>query len=287
MQVLVHPGLNKCASTYVQDALDGARPDLKRAGTWYPEQSGPPCQYGLSRAYGFGPDDPSIAQQSVASLVGEAARHGCKRLILSSEYLSLYRPAAAERLMQDLQAAGCAVEFILFSRDPLDWIRSLFNQYVRTVEGAGQLPHIDAFVDQVLGNGAIDIARRYRMWANLVGPDAMTHYRLPGLVPEDTVLAPFAAFAGMPLHGTLDANRNASVDCNALWRIGQLRVGRRTKAEDRELEALLNGAPTDTLAPKHYATISPERLRRLQDTVIGPYHALPVADLGAPKALAA
>ena len=95
MQVLLHLGLNKCASTYIQNALDAARPALLDAGVWYPAQPGPPCQYGLSRAYGFGPDESDIPKAFVADLVAEAALRGCGRLILSSEYLSLHRPAGA------------------------------------------------------------------------------------------------------------------------------------------------------------------------------------------------
>ena len=64
MHVLVHLGLNKCGSTYLQHALHAARPRLIEAGTFYPEQSGPPCQYGLSRYYGFGPDAPGSSGQS-------------------------------------------------------------------------------------------------------------------------------------------------------------------------------------------------------------------------------
>lgn len=278
MKVLVHLGLNKCASTYVQHALDGTRCRLARAGVWYPAQDGPPCQYGLSRALGFGPDVPEVAPQTVAGLVGAARAAGCERMILSSEYMSLCRPRAAAALVADLDHAGCTARFVLISRHPLDWIRSLFNQYVRSVEGDRALPHIDAFVDQVLGNHTVDIAGRHAMWAGIAGAGALDHYRLTPDLQSNAVLQPFAEFASMAIAPAEDAC-NASVGIDALWRIGQLRAKPRARAEETELNALLDGQPTDRQAPAEYGTISHSRLNRLEDEVIRPYRALPYQDL--------
>ena len=286
MQVMVHLGLNKCASTYVQHALNAARPGLALRGTWYPEQDGPPCQYGLSRAYGFGPDEPGIEPQTLEHLLTDARQNGCDRLILSSEYFSLYRPRAASGLMIALDSAGCAPRFVLFSRDPIDWIHSLFNQYVRTVQNGRLLANIDAFVDQILKNGAVDIAARHRLWSGLAG-DRLEHYRLAQGTGTQAVLAPFSAFAGTRIPAPPAAESNASVGTDALWRIGQLRARPRTKAEDRELQRLLSGAPAPGPAPKDYATISPERLARLQNKVIDPYRDLPVDRVLGAQSLAA
>ena len=275
MHVLVHLGLNKCGSTFLQHALDAARLRLCAAGIWYPSQAGPPCQYGLSRYYGFGPDAPGIAQQTVATLVASARAASCGRLILSSEYLSLYRPAAAERLVADLTRAGCRAEFLFFSRPIVDWVRSLFNQYVRTVEGGRYLPGIDAFVDQVLENRAIDVARRYHQWDRLAAPGALRHLRISPGEDAMALLTPVSVFCSLDIAPPPDLPRNASVCTDSLFRIGQLRQEAPNRARNLELEALLNGGPPPGRAPADYLRISPAQHDRLVREIVEPYERLP------------
>ncbi len=97
MQILVHLGLNKCASTYLQQALAAAQSGLRRQGVFYAVEGGRPAQYGLSRHYGFGPDVDGVTRRSLRWLMAEASKRHCTRLIVSSEYLSLCRPAAIWR----------------------------------------------------------------------------------------------------------------------------------------------------------------------------------------------
>ncbi|MEM7056124.1 MAG: hypothetical protein AAF557_00920 [Pseudomonadota bacterium] len=280
MRVLVHLGLNKCASTYIQHALDHMRSEMAAQGTWYPNGADAPCHYGLSKYYGFGPEADGLKTQTVADVVQAAKSNGCQQLILSSEYLSLYRPKAASRLLEDLKLIGCDATFALFSRTLEPWIRSLFNQYVRTVEGGRYLRSIDDFVDQVLANRAIDIAARYKMWAGLVGQDCLVHYRLKGGSPDSAVLSPFSEFSSMDLVPPENTIRNNSVDFNALHRIGQLRGRFRTQTEEVELSRLLSGAQCATAAPPGYMQISAARMARMNAEIGEAYEALPYIELG-------
>ncbi|MEL7154165.1 MAG: hypothetical protein AAFN51_10345, partial [Pseudomonadota bacterium] len=194
MHILLHIGLNKCGSTFIQSALDHARPTLKAADTWYPEQEGPPCQYGLSKAYGFGPDAPDIAEQSLLDNFEQAEAQGCTKLILSSEYFSLERPEAARRLWRDLSSLARTVQVVAFSRDVFAWVHSLFNQYIKAVEGPGQLDDLNAFIDQTLGNRAIDVAARINMWREIVPARAFSHYRLDEGQDRHAALGVFETF---------------------------------------------------------------------------------------------
>lgn len=279
LQVLVHLGLNKCASTYVQHALDQNRHDLAANGVWYPYGGHAPCHYGLSKHYGFGPDAEDVPEVTVTDIVKQAKSAGCRRIVLSSEYLSLFRPVAARRLRDELNLCGCDASYVIFSRDFEDWVQSLFNQYVRTVEHGKYLPAIDDFVDQVLTNRAIDIAKRYRMWEDLVGGAKLAHYRLAPDQPAEDVLLPFSEFARMLLTKPDRAESNASVHPDALYRIGQLRRRDRTPAENEELARLLSGIPAPTPAPADYVRISTERKMRLDREVGDAYEALPVKHL--------
>ena len=279
MQVLVHLGLNKCASTFIQRSLDRARPTLKAAGTWYPRQDGPPCQYGLSKHYGFGPDSGEIEPQCAGGLIGQAARQRCDRLILSSEYLSLNRPEAAERLWRELTAEADEVELVIFSREVFGWVRSLFNQYVKTVEGLGQLDDLNAFVDQVLRNRSIDLSARIGMWASLVPDGVLKHYRLEVGRNWQAALGVFEDFAGLAIELDPGTERNRSIDEAALYRIGQLRRKLPSPERDREIGRLIGGGASPYPAPDGFLDISPDRRARIIREIVAPYALLPYLDL--------
>ena len=281
MQVLIHLGLNKCASTFIQTTLVHNRARLGESGACYPEGAGHSAHYGLSRAYGFGPNAPTVEPASLTDLVQAARATGTRRLILSSEYLSLHNPAGAQRMTDDLVQLGCEARFLMFSRTMPGWIRSLFNQYVKTVETGRYLSSIDDFVDQVLANRSIDVARRLEQWR---GPAqqagfAFTHHRDAALVGRNAVLAPFARFAGIPLLPPNRGEGNPSLGADALYRIGQLRRQTAGSARDRELAALLAGSRPKQPAPEGYLTISPDRQDRLARDVVEPYQRLPVDPL--------
>ena len=279
MQVLVHLGLNKCASTFIQHALDRARPVLKIAGTWYPEQDGPPCQYGISKHYGFGPDEASIHAQSFATLVDQAATQRCDRMIVSSEYLSLCRPEAAAALWNDLKSETDSVQLVVFSREVFGWIHSLFNQYVRAVEGPGQLDNLNAFVDQILRNRAADIAARIGMWQALVPQGHLQHYRLPENQDVHAALSIFEDFAGLTVELEAPEPQNRSIDVAALHRIGQLRRELPTPERDAEIERLSTGGASPYPPPPDFLDISPDRRARIIREIVAPYAALPSISL--------
>lgn len=281
MRVLVHLGLNKCASTYIQHALGKNRPGLAANGVWYPHGADAPCHYGLSKHYGFGPEADDLPEVSIADIVRQAKSAGCRSIIISSEYLSLFRPAAARRLRDELELCGCDASYVMFSRDFEEWVQSLFNQYVRTVDRGNYLSTIDDFVDQVLANKAIDIAKRYRMWEDLVGHEHLAHYRLAGDQATEDVLLPFFEFAGTALTKPLRTASNASVHPDALYRIGQLRHRDRTRLEDEELARLLSGVSVAGLkpAPANYVRIGADRKMRIEREVGAAYRALPVTCL--------
>ena len=274
MQILVHLGLNKCASSYIQRALAGSQAGLCRAGVFYPVEGGRPAQYGLSRHYGFGPDVGGVTRRSLAWLTAEASRRHCTRMILSSEYLSLDRPAAIAAFAADLAALGADARFVLFSRELVPWLHSLFNQYVKTVDSGPHFPTIDAFIDHVLANGAIDIAGRYRAWADVVGARRLAHHPIaPGQPPED-VLVPFAEFAGLPI-APARQGANRSLPPGALYLTGLIRQARPTPGRDRLLARIAADDCAWVPVPAEYLEIGPDRLARLDDQVAAPFAALP------------
>lgn len=282
MRVLVHLGLNKCGSTYLQHALDAARPMLAQAGTCYPSDNGPPGHYGLSKHYGFGPGDDAITARPVEDYLAEARSKGSSKLILSSEYLSLYRPKAAAALHNELVQAGVDVSYLLLSRPILGWVKSLFNQYVRTVDDGRYLPNIDAYIDQVLANKTVDVEARHRLWSSIAGGSQVLHVRLEDGLPQPRLLDPFSAFAGVdvpiPTSSCAEA-QNASVSANTLFAIGKVRQRPSSPDRDQALARLIAGDAPQENAPDDYLEVSDVQHARLQREIIDRYDTLSAVEL--------
>jgi len=278
MQILVHLGLNKCASTYIQRALAAAQAGLCRHGVFFPVEGGRTAQYGLSRHYGFGPDVDGVAPRSLAWLMEEASKRHCTRMILSSEYLSLCRPAAIAAFAADLETLGADARFLIFSRELVPWLRSLFNQYVKTVDSGPYFRSIDAFVDHVLANGAIDIARRYYAWADAVGATRLAHHHIaPGQPPED-VMTPFSEFAGLPI-APAEQGANRSLSPGALYLTGLIRQAPPTPGRDRLLACIAASDCAWVPVPADYLEIGPDHMARLDDEIATPFATLPRSGL--------
>jgi len=264
MQILVHLGLNKCASTYIQRALAATQAELRRHGVFYPVEGGRPAQYGLSRHYGFGPDVDGVTPRSLRWLIDQASTRHCTRMILSSEYLSLRRPASIAAFTADLDALGADARFLIFSREPLGWLRSLFNQYVKTVDNGPHFHSIDAFADHVLANGAIDIARRCQAWADAVGAPRLAHHHItPGQPPED-VLTPFSEFAGLRV-APAQQRANRSLSPGALYLTGMIRQIPPTPDRERLLASIATSDCAWVPVPAGYLEIGPDLRARLNE----------------------
>ena len=204
-------------------------------------------------------------------------------MILSSEYLSLHRPAAIAAFVADLEALGADARFLIFSREPVPWLRSLFNQYVKTVDSGPHFRSIDAFADHVLTNGAIDIARRYQAWADAVGASRLAHHRIaPGQPPED-VLTPFSEFAGLPI-AAAEPGANRSLSPGALYLTGLIRQALPTPGRDLLLARIAASDCAWVPVPADYLEIGPEQMARLDDDIAAPFAALPRANLPVPTA---
>jgi hypothetical protein len=283
MDILVHLGLNKCASTYIQQALAAAQAGLRQQGVFYAVEGGRPAQYGLSRHYGFGPDVDGVTPRSLIWLMAEASKRHCTRLIVSSEYLSLCRPAAIAAFTADLKAQGANARFLIYSREVTPWLRSLFNQYVKTADSGPHFRSIDGFVDHVLANGAIDIARRYNAWAEAVGAERLAHHHIAaGQAPGD-VLTPFADFAGMPIAPAAQGG-NHSMSTGALYLIGLIRQAIPSAGRDRLLARVATSDCAWVPVPEDYLEIGADRMARLEDQIATPLAALPRTSFPVPTA---
>lgn len=283
MRILVHIGLNKCASTYIQEALAAARGVLLKQDVFVPTDDGRTAQYGLSRHYGFGPDAPGVTPRCLSSLVAEARSHGCTRMILSSEYLSLRRPAAIAALAADLAAPGNDARLVFFSREVLGWVQSLFNQYVRTVSHEPFFTSINQFVDHILKNRSADIAARYRAWAAVVGEEHIAHFRIEAGQPAELVLLPFRDFARIPIPPATGV-ANESMSPGALYLTALLRHAPAIQERNALFGAIATLDLRQVPVPANFLEIDTARRARLEAEVAQPLAALPFKRLNEPVA---
>jgi hypothetical protein len=224
-----------------------------------------------------------VTPRSLAWLMAEASRRHCTRLIVSSEYLSLCRPAAIAAFTTDLVALGANARFLIYSREMVPWLRSLFNQYVKSTDSGPHFHSIDGFVDHVLANGAIDIARRYHAWAEAVGAERLSHLHITaGQAPED-VLTPFADFAGMPIAPAAQGG-NRSMSPGALYLTGLIRQAIPGEGRDRLLARIATSDCAWVPVPADYLEIGAGRLARLEDQIATPFATLPRAGIPVPTA---
>ncbi|MGB3711064.1 MAG: hypothetical protein WA985_05195 [Erythrobacter sp.] len=203
MRLIIHPGLHKTGSTYLQHVLNDTSRALTEKGVWYERQRGYPAHHGAAWRILIGDPKPLIR-------MGEKAEQaGCETLILSSEDLegALYddRPLAAiERAVGDCGID--TVEWHVVLRDPGQAFASLFAQLQHHV-------YADAF--QLF----YDVMRRGFVHMAAPMPDAGTPYwhyafdhladleRLKQRTGAQVVAHDFAAeeaFPGAPLLRHLD-----------------------------------------------------------------------------------
>ena len=275
MHILVHLGLNKCASTYIQQALAASRDRLRGNGTFYAVEDGRPAQYGVSLHYGFGPDAGDVVPRDLAWLLSEARAAGCTRVVLSSEYLSLRRPGAITAFATDLERTGAEARFLLYTREVTGWVQSLFNQYVKTVETGPCFESINGFIDHVLANGAIDIAGRYGAWAEAVGAERLVHHHIAPGQPRDAVLRPFSGFCGAPVLPAPGADGNESLSPGALYLTALLRQVPKSVGRDRPLARIGERNCGWVPVPAGYLDIDADHRARLAELVARPLAELP------------
>ncbi|MEM9500991.1 MAG: hypothetical protein AAF941_04020 [Pseudomonadota bacterium] len=125
MKLIIHPGLHKTGSTYLQHVLNSNHAQLAARGVWYQPQKGYPAHHFAAWRILLG--DP----QPLEAMVNEARDAKCDTVILSSEDLegALYD----ERPLRAIDAAATSarineIEWHIVLRDPGAAFASLFAQ---------------------------------------------------------------------------------------------------------------------------------------------------------------
>jgi hypothetical protein len=125
VRLIVHIGLHKTGSTYLQHIMNDNHEGLQAAGVYYEQQPGYPAHH--FAAWDILRGDAS----SVGRMIGEARQAGCETVILSSEDLeaAIFDRSAAEAIEAAALDAGVeAIEWHLCVRDAGQYFSSLYAQ---------------------------------------------------------------------------------------------------------------------------------------------------------------
>lgn len=125
MRLIVHLGLHKTGSTYLQHVMNDNHAALAARGVYYEHQPGYPAHHFAAWDILRGDAAP------LARMIGEARRRDCHTVILSSEDLegAMFDHAAAATIEAAAEDAGAGtVEWHLCVRDPGAVFASLYAQ---------------------------------------------------------------------------------------------------------------------------------------------------------------
>lgn len=128
--LVLHVGIHKTASTYIQKRLKSNQPFLRRVGLLYPKRRRDHCR--LAQALRNGDLTPWDR------LLAQAARKGCRPLV-SAEILSLVlarpsrsAPGSVLRAFLDaLDERSTALELVAFVRDQPAYLNSRYTQLIK------------------------------------------------------------------------------------------------------------------------------------------------------------
>ncbi|MDJ0644088.1 MAG: hypothetical protein QNJ15_14845 [Erythrobacter sp.] len=125
MKLIIHPGLHKTGSTYLQHVLNDNHAPLAKRGVWYQPQEGYPAHHHAAWRILLGDERPLVA------MIEQARTTDCHTVILSSEDLegALYDDRALHAIDDAAnQAAVGEIEWHVVLRDPGTAFASLFAQ---------------------------------------------------------------------------------------------------------------------------------------------------------------
>jgi hypothetical protein len=170
--LVLHMGLHKTASSYVQGLLAARRDDLLREGVLYPttgivDKAGTGTREGAGSGHGLlsrqGRQD-ALKAQLVAELPD-----GVPTVLVSSEEFSRARPTPTpQNLLARFRAFG-TVKVVLVLRRQDDWIESYYKQVVDQYNNF-ETRSFDGYLEE-RGRVLLDFHTRFTPWRDLVGPE--------------------------------------------------------------------------------------------------------------------
>jgi hypothetical protein len=215
MQLILHVGLPKTATTTIQHVMDSMKPALIRQGVLYPGSTRSQMQ--LVRRTLFARTEKMTGsgslEEAMAWVADEIRQVGPKRVVLSCERMILMSAGAVQRMHRAVATwlpVVQEVRVLAYVRDPVDWATSLCQQRLKM--GTARLAEFEADpwplgLEEMLGKyvdryGLKAVTLRHlrpdRLLNGSVVDDFLTQIGLPGFAVPG---APPTLNRSLTLHG--------------------------------------------------------------------------------------
>lgn len=172
LDLILHIGLHKTATTYVQNVWSEGRDRLADAGLWYPT-------VGLAKKRGINTREGAQSGQARFARAGNRRRllkrmleevpPRASKVLISSEEFTRARTDWTPAQYLRVFGAFRSVKVVAVLRRQDTWIESFYKQRVDQFNNR-ETRCFDDFVDQV-GTPLFDFHRRLTPWRDLVGPE--------------------------------------------------------------------------------------------------------------------
>jgi hypothetical protein len=172
LDLVVHIGLHKTATTYVQNVWSEGRDRLADAGLWYPT-------VGMARKRGINTREGAQSGQARFARAGNRRRllkrmlaevpPNASKVLISSEEFTRARTDWTPAQYLRVFGAFRTVKVVVVLRRQDTWIESFYKQRVDQFNNR-ETRCFDDFVDEV-GRSLFDFHHRFSPWRDLVGPE--------------------------------------------------------------------------------------------------------------------
>lgn len=236
--VVLHIGLHKTASSYIQGVLASCRDDLRGEGVLYPT-TGIVDKGSTSTREGAGSGHGLLSRRGrhrvlLARLLAELEESAPTVLISSEEFSRVGDTPSPEKLLDRFKVFR-SVKVVVVLRRQDDWIESFYKQVVDQY-GNFETRSFGEFLGE-RGPRLFDFHERFTPWRDLVGPDnfhVLSYDDLPDGAAICRRLLEIAGVSGPVLDklGTVSVPRYDSV--RAIDTVG-LRILNSHRLEDRDI----------------------------------------------------
>jgi hypothetical protein len=267
VNLVLHIGLHKTATSFIQNLLSTRRYDLLRQGVLYPTTGAIDAVAVSTRtgaqsghaSYFWAKDRQELVSQLLSELPATAST-----VLLSSEDFSLPRRVQfVEKLLGDFSAFG-TIEVVLVVRRQDEWVESYYKQFVDQY-GNFETRSFDEFLRQA-GPRLLDFHSRFSPWRELVGPDAfhvLSYDDLPGGAAIYRRILETAGVEGSLLEVSESADQPVYESVRAIDTLG-LRILNGYRLDSREVRTSLAKSIYAAAPEGDLALMTPEMREGIQ-----------------------
>lgn len=202
LELVLHVGLHKTASTYVQNVLSARRYDLLEHGLVYPTTGTPGMKVRTRDGARSGHALLTYRKgtgELVEQLLHEVPADATTVLVSAEDFTHPRRDP--EQMLAPFQAFG-RVSVVVVLRRQDDWLESYYKQRVDQFRSAETRSITDFLAEE--GPWLLDYERRLAPWRELVGADRFHVLSYDDLADGDAQVRRILALAGVPESATAD-----------------------------------------------------------------------------------